>query len=254
MLVVCASLSGAPGVSSMAVGMAARWPQQPALLLEADPSGGVLAARFGLAQQPGLASLAAQMRHGDAGDMAAHAQRLPLGCDVVTGPGSAETAAGAIAILAAHADTALRALAPVVVADAGRLYLGSPATPLLAAADAVLLVTTPSIEDIDHLDARMPTLRDTARWGRLGVVLTGKGPFGRDEVAERLGVPVVGDLPRDRWGAAALAGRMTGRGWARTRLARATHELADWLTAEFGADLSTGLSIDLSTDVSEVAA
>ena len=65
MLIVCASLSAAPGVSTLAAGLAAGWPDGPALLLETDPSGGVFAARFQLAQEPGLTSLAAQMRHGD---------------------------------------------------------------------------------------------------------------------------------------------------------------------------------------------
>ena len=238
MLVVCASLSGAPGLSTLAVGLAARWPERPALLLEADPCGGVFAARFGLSQQPGLAGLAAQMRHGSPGDVAAHAQRLPLGCDVILGPGSADTAAGAVAILAQHADTTLRGLAPVVVADVGRLYVASPAMPLVAAADSVLLAVGPDTEHVDHLDARMPALRETARWGRLGVVLSGTGWYGRAEVADRLGVPVVAELPRDRWGAGALTGRMAGRIWARTRLARAAEELAVRLNTEFQPDAS----------------
>ncbi len=47
-LVVVASVSGAPGVSCTALGLTALWPGHPALLVEADPSGGVLAARFHL--------------------------------------------------------------------------------------------------------------------------------------------------------------------------------------------------------------
>lgn len=238
MLVVCASLSGAPGVSTLTVGLAARWPGRSALLVEADPCGGVLAARFGLPQQPGLVGLAAQMRHGGAGDVVAHAQRLPVGCDVVVGPGSAETAAGAVAVLSQYADTTLRVLAPVVVVDVGRLYASSPAMPLVAAADAVVLVVTPDTEHVDHLDARMLTLRETARWGRLGVVLSGAGSYGRAEIAERLGVPVLAELPRDRWGAAALTGRLTGRIWTRTRLARAAADLAGHLAIEFQPDTS----------------
>lgn len=236
MLVVCVSVSGAPGVSTLAAGLAARWPRQPALLLEADPSGGVAAARFGLGQHPGLASLAAQMRHGASAAVAEHAQLLPVGCAVVAGPGSAETATGAVAVLAQHAEDTLRQLAPVVVADVGRLYVGSPAVPMLVAADVVLVLTEPGTEQLDHLDARMPELRSTVRWGRLAVVLAGKGPYGRAEITERLGVPVLADIPRDRWGGGALAGRLTVRGWARTRLGRAAAELAASLSGEYQHD------------------
>jgi hypothetical protein len=229
MLIVCASLSAAPGVSTLAAGLAAGWPSGPGLLLEADPAGGVLAARFGLAQHPGLTSLAAQMRHGARADAAAHVQHLPLACPVVVAPGAAETTCGAVSVLAQHAGL-LRDLAPVVVADVGRLYVGSPASALVAAADAVLLLVTPTIEHLDHADARIPALREVARWQRLGVVVAGKSPYGMPEIGERLGVPVWGQAPRDRWGAGALTGQMTGRGWARTRLARACRELAEHLT------------------------
>jgi hypothetical protein len=229
MLIVCASLSGAPGVSALAAGLAAGWPAGPALLLEADPAGGVFAARFGLAQRPGLTSLAAQMRHGARADAAPHVQHLPLACPVIVAPGSAETTCGAVSVLGQHAGL-LRDLAPVVVADVGRLYVGSPASALIAAADAVLLLVAPVTEQLDHADTRIPGLREVARWQRLGVVMAGKSPYGMAEIADRLGVPVWGQIPRDRWGAGVLTGQMTGRGWARTRLARACRELAGHLT------------------------
>jgi hypothetical protein len=39
-------------------------------------------------------------------------------------------------------------------------------------------------------------------------------------------VPVWAQLPRDRWGAGVLSGRMTGRAWSRTRLGQGVRELA----------------------------
>jgi hypothetical protein len=233
MLIVCASLSGAPGVSALAAGLAAGWPGGPALLLEADPAGGVLAARFGLAQRPGLTSLAAQMRHGAAADAAPHVQHLPLACPVVVAPGSAETTCGTVSVLGQHAGL-LRELAPVVVTDVGRLYVGSPASALVAAADAVLLLVAPATEQLDHADTRIPGLREVARWRRLGVVVAGKSPYSMAEIAEKLGAPVWGQMPRDRWGAGALTGQLTDRGWTRTRLARACRDLAGHLTAVAG--------------------
>lgn len=227
MLIVCASVSGAPGVSAVALGLAALWPRRPGLLVEADAAGGVLAARFGLAQEPGLATLAAAARHsGSTAGPAPFVQPLRLGLHVVAGPGSAETATGALTVLNGHSNSALVALAPVVVADVGRLYVHSPALGLLDAADAVVLVTTTATEHLDHLDIRVPALQSRVDPGRLGVVTVGGGHFSAGEVAERLRVPVWAELPRDRWGAGVLAGRLTGRGWVRTRLAQGLRALA----------------------------
>jgi hypothetical protein len=232
MLIVCASVSGAPGVSTTAVGLAATWPVPGAVLLEADPSGGVAAARFGLAQQPGLSSLAAVARHGHAVGLATeHRQRLPLGVDAVVAPGSADTAAGSVAVLSRHAHTALPAAA-VVVADVGRLFPGSPAGELLRVADVVVLVVSPVTEYLDHLDARMPWLQETTQPDALGLVLSGTGPFPAGEVGLRLGAPVFGQVPRDRWGAGVLSGRLVGRSWHRTRLVRAVKDLATILHAQ----------------------
>lgn len=237
MLVVCGSVSGAPGVSTVALGLAAGWLDGGGLLVEADPSGGVVAARFGLAQQPGVAALATAARHGGpVTGLGEYVRRLPLGVDVVVGPGSAETAGGAVAVLARHPDTALGGLAPVVLADAGRLYLGSPATGLLPAADAVVVVVNPTVEGLDHLDARLPALAEAVRPGRLGVVLAGRGRYPMAEVADRLGVPVWARLPRDRWGAGVLSGRLTGRTWRRTRLVRTLRDLAGTLADQVVAD------------------
>ncbi|GAB3147028.1 hypothetical protein GCM10027290_29680 [Micromonospora sonneratiae] len=243
MLVVCASVSGAPGVSTAAVGLAAGWPQAGGLLLEADPSGGVAAARFGLAQQPGLASLAAAARHGGVGGvLSAHVQRLPLGVGVVVAPGSADVAAGSVGVLAGSAD-ALRDVAPVVVADVGRLYPESPARALVAAADAVVLVTTPTTEYLDHLDARLGWLRNLVDRGWIGLAVSGRGLYPAAEIGARLALPVWAQLPRDQRGAAVLGGRLAGRTWHRTPLARALRDLAGTLhwfatrrdTAQLGA-------------------
>lgn len=226
MLVVCASASGSPGVSTVAVGLAAGSSQEGTLLIEMDPSGGVLAARFGLAQQPGVASLAAVARHGMTGARDDHVQRLPLGVDVVVAPGSADIAAGSVGVIARHADRALRHLAPMVIVDAGRLYPGSPATDLVAAADVVVLVATPLTEYLDHLDTRLSTLCDSVQRDRVGLVFVGKGPYAAAEIVARLAVPVWAELPRDPRGAGVLAGRLMGRTWQRTALVRALRDLA----------------------------
>ena len=223
MMIVVGSVSGAPGASTVALGMAGLWPDRPALLVEADPAGGVLAARFGLREDPGTGSLAAAARHGHRVENAGpFVQHLPLYFPVVPAPGGAERAAGTVAVLAAHPDTALAGLAPMVIVDVGRLYPGSPALNLVRAAAAVVLVAWPGTEYLNHLDTRLPDLPSTG----MGVALTGRGGFPAGEVAHRLGVPVWAQLPRDRWGAGVLAGRLTGRAWGRTRLGQAVRALA----------------------------
>ncbi len=55
MLIAVCSLKGSPGVTTWALALAACWPRPAsAVLVECDPSGGSLAARFGLAPAPGL--------------------------------------------------------------------------------------------------------------------------------------------------------------------------------------------------------
>ncbi|MGY4898621.1 hypothetical protein ACWEEK_23940 [Micromonospora aurantiaca (nom. illeg.)] len=231
MLVVVASVSGAPGVSTAALGLAALWPSRPGLLVEADPCGGVVAARFGVRQEPGLAALAAAARHGlPSGGPAQFVQSLPLGVHAVVGPGAAETAAGAVSVLAAQPE-AVAGLAPVVVVDAGRLYPGSPAHGLLRRVDALVLVTAGGTEHLDHVDTRLAALRASMRTRGVGLAVAGKTRYTSEEISSRLGVPVWTHLPSDRWGAAGLCGRMSGPAWTRTRLAQALRALAAALAA-----------------------
>ncbi|MEU2610655.1 hypothetical protein ABZ570_03580 [Micromonospora sp. NPDC007271] len=231
MLVVVASVSGAPGVSTAALGLAALWPGRPGLLVEADPCGGVVAARFAVRQEPGLAALAAAARHGlPSGGPAQFVQSLPVGVHAVVGPGAAETAAGAVSVLAAQPE-AVAGLAPVVVVDAGRLYPGSPAHGLLRRVDALVLVTAGGTEHLDHVDTRLAALRASLRTRGVGLAVAGKTRYTSEEISGRFGVPVWAHLPSDRWGAAGLCGRMSGPAWTRTRLAQALRALAATLAA-----------------------
>ena len=94
-------------------------------------------------------------------------------------------------------------------------------------AKAVLTtLSDPTTEHLDHLDNQLPWLRERVRPGHLGVTLVGRSAYPPAEVAERLAVPAWAHLPRDRWGAGVLAGRMTTRAWTRTRLAQALRALA----------------------------
>src|SRR3954469_9876747 len=105
MLIVLSSLKGSPGVTTFTVALAANWPVAlRRLVVECDPAGGDLAQRFGLAASPGLLSLAAAARRPVDADVAwSHAQPLPGGVQVVTGPPGGHQARAALLTLTSAA-------------------------------------------------------------------------------------------------------------------------------------------------------
>ena len=86
-IVTFASVKGAPGVTTLACLVGATWPEQrKVMVVECDPSGGDLAARFQLSSRDGWPSFNAAARRGGA-DIAIepHLQQLPGGLDVLVG-------------------------------------------------------------------------------------------------------------------------------------------------------------------------
>lgn len=232
MLVAVCSLKGSPGVTTFALALAARWPAGSArVLVECDPSGGDVATRFSLAGSPGLVSLAAAARHGtDPGLLWAHTQPLPDGVPVVAAPPGADHAAAAVAAVVPRSGGGVGVLrwvastpGVVVIADCGRVDPGSVVTPLVACADAMLLLSRAHADDLAHLVTRLEVV---GRWSRRpGLVLVGEG-YGIAEVSAQLGVPALGPLPDDPAGAAALAGRAYARGPSRSPLGRVADLIA----------------------------
>jgi len=215
MLVAVISLKGSPGVTTFSLALAACWPSPVrTVLVEADPAGGDVASRFSLACSPGLVSLAAAARRSaDPQLVWQHTQALPGGLPVVLAPPGAEQAHAALSALAAEASTGggvLRQAASlsqtVVIADCGRVDVGSAAMPIVRAADVMVLLSRAHADDLAHLASRLHT---ASRWSaHRALLLVGEG-YGSTEVARELGVPVMGRLPEDRRGAAMLCGRAT---------------------------------------------
>jgi len=206
-LLAVAAAKAAPGVTTSAVAVAGVWPaDRRVLLAEGDPGGGDLAARFGLAAQPGLVSLAAAARREvDSALVGEHAQTLPGGLGVLVGPPGAEQAAAALGMLAPAVLAGLDRLDGVdVVADLGRLDPASPALPLARSASLLLLVVRPRLAELQHLAHRVTVLRRECR--ALGLVLVGTGPYPADEIATALGVEVLALLPADARAANLLGG------------------------------------------------
>jgi MinD-like ATPase involved in chromosome partitioning or flagellar assembly len=222
MLVTVLSVKGSPGVTTFCVALAARWPApyRP-VLVEADPSGGDLATRFSLGSTPGLLSLAAAARHSADPAMAwQHAQALPGGLPVVAAPPDADRARGALSALTpdpAAGAGILRAAADlpdtVMIVDCGRMDSGSPALPIVRAADAMVLLTGAHADDLAHLPRRLPAI---GRWSPHPVMLLVGEGYSLAEVARELGVPPLGRVPDDPRGAAVLCGRPSTLRWGRS--------------------------------------
>ncbi|GAA4850053.1 P-loop NTPase family protein [Saccharopolyspora rosea] len=227
MLVGLCSVKGSPGVTTAALAMAARWPGGDPVVVEADPAGGDLTARFRLPASPGVVSLAAAARRQSSADLVTeHSQRLPGGLRVVAGPVAAEQARAALGVLTTRGLPALRAAArspeSAVLVDVGRGDTASPALPLVRGADALMVLARPRADELSHVAT---LLESVSTWTRTpGLVLAGDG-HSRTEVERELGVPVMATLPDDPRGASILCGQPRGRAPNRSALGRAAARL-----------------------------
>ncbi len=233
----------APGATTTALALGCVWPAASRLVVEADPDGGVLAARFGAAHEPGLVSLAATRRRGlDAGAVGAHTQALgDHGLSVLPAPPLPEQSTGALAVVGRGLVDALASMDDVgVVVDVGRAWPDAPAIrPFVAGADVVLLVGRPRLEEIQQLRARWRAARLQNR--RVGVVLVGQRPYSPGEVAAAVepaeaALVVWGVLPEDALGADVLNGRRFAPAWAlrKSQLLRAASTIATEAVARLG--------------------
>ncbi|WP_218577435.1 MinD/ParA family ATP-binding protein [Phytohabitans rumicis] len=219
-------------MTTLAVGLAALWPRPGAVLVEGDPAGGDLWARFGHHPSPGLAGLAAATVHPAAGqDLRAHLQRLPVGVDAVLAP-PGDGAAASVRMLADRGTGILRRAAgsSTVVLDLGRLEPGGPNLALAGAADQVLLLARPELAELNQVGARLPWLLPRLA-GRLWLVPAGSGRVPTGQITRALGVSVIGAVPHSRWGAPALAGQLQVPNWRRLAWGRAVARIAEALAA-----------------------
>ena len=243
-LIALASVKGSPGVTTTCLALAAAWPAQRRLVIEADPAGGDLGPWLGLPPAPGLTGLAAAARHDHSSDVAwQHACELAGGLNLVVAPAGAEQSAACLAALAGNADTIFASLAAApdtVIADCGRLDPASPALTIAAQADITLLMVRPRVSELSHLALRADGLsRAGARLALLLAPGAGRGPaeasYPAAEIAATLDIPVQASVPADPRGAADLvAGRGDMHKIRRAPLARAAASLATELDAARG--------------------
>ena len=215
-ILVLTSCSGAPGVTTLAVGLALTWPR-PVLLADADPgaSQAVLAGYLAGRSAHGKGLLRVAEAHRDRRNLreAVVDQCLSLADAGADGdrrlflpgfsrPGSAAHFAGVWEDLAETFDR-LGDVDLDVLVDAGRLGpLGLPQA-LLERSALTLVALGSSLRSVMAARVQLPVLTDASRAGsgirgRTGLVVVNEGrPYGAAEIGKALGTEVLGRLPYD---------------------------------------------------------
>ena len=233
--VTFASVKASPGATTTAL-VAAAWPGER-VLIEADGSGGVLAARLGLSQTPSALELAGAARAGlDLGVLRSHCQLACEGVPVLVGPAEPLQVAATFRELSPRLLEVLAGDEITGVVDAGRVHPASPVWPLVAGSAVVVLVARCRLEEFVPLSARARELRATG--ARVGGVLIVDGPYPPEEFADRAGVELLGTLPFDERTATAMRGEAstTMRRLSRSPLWHAAGELTARLHGLVAAD------------------
>ncbi|WP_130866538.1 hypothetical protein [Acidipropionibacterium timonense] len=246
-ILLLASASGAPGVTTTALGLALCWPRD-VLLVDADPhpsrsiEAGYLGGRTGVT--PGLSHLAIAHRTGVDMTAALWQQVVELprpvgspGCQVsflagFTHPGQA----GLMGVVWPSVARALRDLDDAgidVIVDLGRMSGTRPPDELVSRAAAVGIVTRSSLRSLAGLALQAQILDEMAdsTTARTGLVLIGVGqPYGVSEIATQFRRPVLAEVADDHRGASVLSDGAPGR-WHRSRHAGSLRHAADRLAA-----------------------
>jgi hypothetical protein len=223
-LIVLTSACGAPGVTTITLGLACTWSRQ-AIAVEADPVGGssILAGFFQGLRPPRHSVVDLLLAH--RGDHLAEEfpdSLIPIDsttASVLSGPRSHAQARSVLDLwepLALLWKSLERSNTDVFI-DAGRLGMASYPEPLLRLSDLNLLVTRsnlPALTAANQWAERALHTRTndpaTATWG---VILVDPGhPYSAREVTTVLGLPVVSTLCLDPRGALVYSAGKTVRG------------------------------------------
>ncbi|MEV3854957.1 hypothetical protein AB0J38_11595 [Streptomyces sp. NPDC050095] len=200
-LIVLGSVTGAPGVTTTALAVAAAWAPQAdggvrPVMVEAGVWGGELTTRCGVPHTPGLLDVASAVRQPQPGSLLGAASELPFGARAVVAPSGRRACTEAVRMLASP--TGRRVLLGddhdqgAVLLDVGRI--NEDVEPLLDCADDVVLVTRGAPEALTHVYAH--GLDDhTVKDALLAVV--GPCAYAAPEIAETLGMERVVSLPWD---------------------------------------------------------
>ncbi|WP_147268376.1 P-loop NTPase family protein [Spongiactinospora rosea] len=213
------------------------WPRR-ILFAECDPAGGQVLSGY-LVGQPrgrGLAEWAVQLRRGVDPQQALRTQILLLS-DVESRAvlaGLAEPAQlSSVEPLWPSVAQTFAGISDDVIVDLGRVGGSDTALPILNRADQVLMVTRPNLPELAAAAPRLKKIKELR--GPLPgprILLTGRGPYSRKEVARTLDTEVAAHLPYDPRVAAVLShGTGNPRNIGRSLLIRAARSVAGGLLA-----------------------
>ncbi len=257
-IIVLASVTGAPGVTTTGLGVALAWPGD-VVLVDADRDGGQagLAGYFrGVnADSCGLVELAKVHRAGESveGSLLRHSLALLSTIEHRRHflPGFTRPATvGMLAPLWHEFARAFRALSDTgmdVVIDAGRVGPEGLPPALLECSDVLAVVCRSSLRSLAALTPVLATLADLSENidTELGLVVVGPGrPYSCKEIEQQFGLPVLAGLPFDAKAAATLSEGATRPRRQSPQLGRAFEALASrWQTRHLEPDMSLeGLS------------
>jgi hypothetical protein len=199
-------------------------------VVECDPSGGDLAARFGLSATAGWPSLTAAVRRtGLSTSLDPHLQLLPGGLPVLAGARAGDPVPSASTEVGLVRDAfSPRSGGGLAVIDLGRLAVGTgSADAWLSAADWTLVVVGDDAAAAVRVKDRADELISRTT-GRVGLVVVGGTSFRARELAEFTGIAAMGELPFDPASAAVASGASgAGRRLERSRLLASTRRLAE---------------------------
>lgn len=187
MIVTVGSIRGAPGATSWSLLLAAAWPREfteRRVVLEADPSGGVLGARYGWGVEPGAVRMVTGIRRNgnSAVSLGGVAREVDAGLFVVPGPESGEQSRSVWNEGAAPVAMHVARDRGVWFVDAGRLDDVNPSVVFADHSALTVLVVGPRHEDLVQLPSRVETLRRRCR--SVAVVVSGRCAFDSQEIAE----------------------------------------------------------------------
>jgi hypothetical protein len=227
------SIHGSPGATTLVVGLGQAWPttdSRQRLVVEADPDGGVLAARYQdlRADRTMADAVVAVRRQFELGRLL-QCTRSVHGLPVLPAPPSADQTHSA---LVAGGDRLAAGLAETdsidALVDVGRLTARSPALPLAQRAAVTLVVARTRFEDVAALSARVVELRAVGvdPW----LVSVGSRPYDPSRIADAAELPLFAVIPTDTRAATHLQmGGGTDRRIRRSLLWRTMTEVASHL-------------------------
>ncbi|MHA6622905.1 hypothetical protein [Pseudonocardia sp. DLS-67] len=231
MLVTLVSAKNSPGVTTATLALAAEWPR-PAFVVDADPSGGDMAAGLGRGSWPSSSTvmeLVIEARHEP---VEAVLRRLAVSVDhgpaVLAGLGQPGQAA---AVPWSRLAAGFRNLGDSdVLCDGGRYLSGDGIAPLLQGSDHVVIVTWSTLPAVRSTARLAALLREevlpepTAMW--VLVVAPGQ-PYSPMDIAAACRTPLLGRLPFDPRAARVWTEGYEPRpGFRRSALQREAHRLA----------------------------